>query len=277
MTISRFNLVPITSPTDPRVSDYTNLSDRVGIKQFNRFIAEGDLIVRHLIESTYTTRSIFIADYWLPRAEKTLHDLPPDVPVYIAPEPILDQVIGFAFHRGMLACGQTGSLPSTTALIERASSLTILEELSNHDNVGSIFRTVSALGGRHPAVILSADSCHPMYRKSIRVSMGHVLRVPFSITPPDAMLSSIFPALHNAGFTTIALTPAPDAIDLNDLDPRSITRPALILGAEGPGLTPLTQSAAKLRVRIPIARHADSLNVGVAAGIALHHFSRHFA
>ncbi len=273
MTSPRFNLQPITSAADPRVSDYTKLSDRVGIKQFQRFIAEGDLVIRHLLESTYRVRSVFIADYWLPRAEKVLHDLSPDIPVYIAPEPILDAIVGFKFHRGMLACGETGTLPTIPELLSRAQTLIILEELSNHDNVGSIFRTASALGGPHATVIVSADSCHPMYRKSIRVSMGHVLRIPFSISES---LPQDLPLLHAAGFTTIALTPAPDAVDLGTLSWRDIPKPALLLGAEGPGLSHATQAAAQIRVRIPITRHADSLNVGVAAGIALHHFSRRF-
>ena len=264
----------IQSASDPRVSDYTNLSERVGIKQFCRFIAEGELVVRHLIESPYKVRSVFLADYWLPRAQNVLIGLSPLVPVYSAPESVLNAVVGFKFHRGILACGETGTLPSVPQLLANATTLVILEELSNHDNMGSIFRTASALGGSGVAVLVSADSCHPMYRKSIRVSMGHVLRIPFTIS--DHLEQDLI-LVHAAGFTSIALTPDPAAVDLRTIYPAAVPKPALLLGAEGPGLSASLLSAANLNVRIPMSSHTDSLNVGVAMGIALHHLATRVA
>ena len=262
-----YNLIPISDASDPRVSDYTNLSDRVAIKQFDRFIAEGDVVVRHLVESPYQVRSVFVADYWMGRAEDVLSGLNDDVPVYVAPESVLDSVVGFKFHRGMLACGQTGTLPPLSSVLQNARTIILLEDLANHDNVGSIFRTTSALGGAGAAVVLNRGSCHPMYRKSVRVSMGHVLRIPFTIVEH---IGETLQSLKNAGFVTLAMTPAPDAVDLHALPLQGSPKFALILGAEGPGLSPATMKAADWRVRIPIAHHADSLNVGVAAGIGLY-------
>src|SRR5262249_36257417 len=156
--------------------------------------------------------------------------------------------------------------PDLPRMLASVRLLVVLEDLANHDNVGGIFRAVGALGGiGTAAAILSPRCCDPLYRKAIRVSMGMALRVPSArLEPWPAGLS----ALQEAGFTLLALTPRSDATPIDVLAP--IAKPALLLGAEGPGLSDAAMAMADRRVRIPIARGVDSLNVVVATGIALH-------
>jgi tRNA G18 (ribose-2'-O)-methylase SpoU len=204
--------------------------------------------------------------------------LPPETPVYLAEQPILNQVVGFNIHRGILAAGIRPQPPDLTQLLARARTLVILEDLANHDNVGGIFRATAALAGlplsvpsclrasvpSGSAILLSPGCADPLYRKAIRVSMGAALHIPFArLEPWPAALAQV----RAAGFTLIALTPAPDAAALSEVVRPA--RPALLLGAEGPGLSPEALAAADLRVRIPIDPAVDSLNVTVAGAIAL--------
>ena len=264
--------IPITDPADPRIADYTGIREAhlreqrltIADPAAPTFIAEGELVVRQLIESGLRVRSVLLTPQRLETVADALARLPADTPVYLADRSVMNTIAGFNIHRGILAAGERPASPSLDSLLASSRALVILEDLSNHDNIGGIFRATAALGGPGVPVLLSPRCCDPLYRKSIRVSMGTALRIPFArLEPwPDALAR-----IRRAGFTLVALTPDPGAVSIDQLPP--IPRPALLLGAEGSGLTKEAVSAAGLRVRIPIDPQVDSLNVVVAAGIAL--------
>ncbi|MBL9031942.1 MAG: RNA methyltransferase [Phycisphaerae bacterium] len=281
-------LVPIDSPADPRVADYANLRDRqlaarAGLgDRPGVFLAEGELVVRTLIDSGRRVRSVLITPTRLESMRDAIDRLPAEVPVYLAGPGVMDGVVGFHIHRGVLAAGDRWPEPTLAEVLARATRVLVLEGLANHDNVGGLFRVAAALGGveataqdggassersRHrAAVVLSPGTCDPLYRKAIRVSMGSALRVPFATaTPWPAVLADV----RRAGFRLVALTPGAGAVPIERLDP-SGPRVAVMLGAEGPGLSAEAMAMADVRVRIPIDPSVDSLNVVTAGAIALH-------
>jgi tRNA G18 (ribose-2'-O)-methylase SpoU len=277
---------PITSLSDPRVCDYAGLRD-AQLRQLAAapgeapgiFIAEGELVVRQLIASLLRIRSIFLTPPRLETMRDALERLAPDVPIFLADQPLMNGIVGFNIHRGILAAGQRPAAPSLDGLLAASAALVILEDLANHDNVGGIFRAAAGLAGipslhtdgppGGASVLLSPRTCDPLYRKAIRVSMGTALHIPFArLSPWPEALASV-----KGRFTLVALTPDSGATPIDRI-PDRIHRPALLLGAEGPGLTPQALAAADLRVRIPIDPRVDSLNVVVAAAIALHHLCR---
>jgi tRNA G18 (ribose-2'-O)-methylase SpoU len=207
-----------------------------------------------------------------------LQALPAGTPIFTADQDLMNGIVGFNIHRGVLAAGERPADPDLDLILASSATLLILEDLANHDNVGGIFRATAALGGiavlgsassAGASVLLSPRCCDPLYRKAIRVSMGAALQVPFSrLTPWPATLED----LRSRDWTLVALTPDPAAIPIDQLPP--IPRPALMLGAEGPGLTDSALAAAGIRVRIPISPAVDSLNVVTAAAIALHRLAR---
>jgi tRNA G18 (ribose-2'-O)-methylase SpoU len=260
--------VHIDTEGDPRIALFRNVGDADLLRDHGVFVAEGRLVVRTLLTaSPLKTRAVLVTK----PALETLGDLLVDgnVPVFVVPRSIMNGIVGFNIHRGCLALGERPATRPLEALLAQpdVSRLIVLENVSNADNVGGIFRCAAALGG--DAVVLGPHCCDPLYRKSIRTSIGASLRVPFaSATAWPGGLER----LRRCGFAIVALTPAPDATALDDIahELASHDRLALLLGAEGEGLTAEAQSAAHYRVRIPIAADVDSLNVAVAAGIALH-------
>jgi tRNA G18 (ribose-2'-O)-methylase SpoU len=259
---------------DPRAAIYANLKDaqlrsREYLGEHPLFIAESELVVRSLLTSRYPIHSILCTQQAL---EGLADALPADrnFPVFTVSRELMHDIVGFPFHRGVLAAGHRLVEPMLSELLARASSLTVLEGVNNHDNVGGIFRNVAALGGEHPAIVLGPGCCDPLYRKAIRVSIGHVLHVPFAKIAEADWLPAL-DTMCRAGFTIAALTPA-GATDIHDIQPP--TKPALLLGAEGPGLTAAAMERATLRVRIPMRPEMDSLNVMVAGAVAMSHLCR---
>lgn len=272
------SMIEITDPSDPRIGVFLNQKDAWLKAAHNPdasgddpdhgfFIAEGVLVVEHLLESRFPIESIFVSHSRVPGVEDLLHRVPESVPIYVAEQSVMDEIVGFPIHRGLLACGWRIPNPDPIEIAKNSRALVILEDLSNHDNVGSVFRSTAALGGAGVSIILSARCCDPLYRKSLRVSMGHALRVPFAIVED---LGSFIEQIRTLGYTSIALTPDPSSDPLDAGTHRSIERPALCFGAEGPGLTGRTMRAADLRVRIPMGLGVDSLNISVAAAVTLH-------
>lgn len=247
----------VGDPRDPRLADYLELREGELVKRRGVFIAEGSLVVRALLSSRFRTRSLLVL-------EKHVEALspPPEVPVYVAPREVMDAVAGFPIHRGVLAAGERGDGAAVSSVLGGEGAVVVLQGVSNHDNVGGIFRNAAALGAS--SVLLDETCADPLYRKSLRVSMGTALSVPFARAPMGALLD----ALEARGYETIALTPAPDAVSLRDL--HGVARPALLLGAEGPGLSAEVLARARRRVRIPIVPGVDSLNVATASAIALY-------
>jgi tRNA G18 (ribose-2'-O)-methylase SpoU len=263
--------VPVADPADPRLDDYRDLTtadrrpDRPGGRGL--VIAEGVVVVRRLIDSRYPVRSLLGVPR---RLDELAADLAPvDVPAYAADADTMAAVVGFHLNRGVLAVADRVPEPDPFALAASARLLAVAEAVNDHENLGSLFRNAAALGV--DGVLLGPRCADPLYRRSVRVSMGHVLRVPF------AALAGEWPGsldgLRTAGLTVAALTPAPDAVPLAAAGLTGV-RTALLLGAEGPGLTDEALAAADLRVRIPMATGVDSLNVATAAAVAFHEISR---
>tara|TARA_E500000318_G_scaffold1676_7_gene2295 strand:- start:55216 stop:56064 length:849 start_codon:yes stop_codon:yes gene_type:complete len=272
------SMIEITDPSDPRIGVFLNQKDAWLKAAHNPdasgseadlgyFIAEGVLVVEHLLDSRFPIESVFVSHSRVPGVEELLKRVPDSIPVYVAEQTVMDEIVGFPIHRGLLACGKRIPNPDPVELARSSRALVILEDLSNHDNVGSVFRSTAALGGEGVSVILSARCCDPLYRKSLRVSMGHALRVPYAIVED---LSEFIEKIRTLGFTSLAMTPDPGGEPVSMASHRAIERPALCFGAEGPGLTGRTMESVDLRVRIPMGRGVDSLNISVAAAVTLH-------
>ncbi len=259
--------VVITDPDDPRIADFRDLKagDRPEgtPRGTGTVIVEGVPAVERLLASPYRVRAVF----GVPGRVAAL-DLPDDVAAYEADKWLLSEVIGFRLTRGVLASADRRPPADLDALLAGPDPaaprrLAVLEALNDAENLGSIARSALALG--IDGLLLDPRCADPLYRRSVRVSMGHVLALPFAVLPE---WPGDLGRLHDAGYTTVALTPAADAVDLTSIDAREHLRTAVLLGAEGPGLTPEAQAAALIRARIPMRTGVDSLGVAAAAAIA---------
>jgi tRNA G18 (ribose-2'-O)-methylase SpoU len=253
----------ITDPDDPRLADYRALTDVELRTRFEAphglFIAEGELVLRRALRAGYRARSLLIDSK---RADQIAAiDVGP-APVYAATQAVLERVTGFHVHRGLLASFHRRPLLHAAGVLAAAERVAILEAINSHTNLGAIFRGAAGLG--MDAVLLSPTCADPLYRRSVRVSMGEVFAVPYArLEPWPAALADV----REAGFTLLALTPTPDATALQDLSGAHRRRPAVLLGAEGSGLSPAALAAADAAVRIPMRRGVDSLNVAAAAAV----------
>lgn len=275
-------LIPVQDLSHPLLAPYANMRDAELAQRQDPlnpaahaglFVAEGHLVLRRLLTSRYRTQSVLLADNRADELAPDLARLDPATPVFVAPQALFNDIVGFNMHRGVLAIGERGRDLSLADLLARPGPMLVLEDTCNHDNLGGIFRNAAALAGPGCSILLSPRSADPLYRKSLRVSMGTILAVPFARADawPDALTT-----LAAAGFETWALTPKAGAIDLPALTADLRARPrkiALVLGSEGPGLTEAALAACTHRVKIPMFKAApevDSLNVAMAAGIALY-------
>lgn len=249
---------------DPRIAPYADVGHPDRLRAAGLFVAEGRLVVRRLIDGgRFDVESVLVT----PAALRDMADVlaPATWPVFVSPVPVLQQLTGFNFHRGCLALARRGATWTLDALT-RARRLLALEGIANPDNVGGLFRIAAAFDV--DGAVLSPACGDPLYRKAIRTSMGAALRVPFATAGhwPDDLQR-----LRASGMRIVALTPDTRATPLREfaatVEPGS--RLVLIVGAEGTGLTPAALRAADRHVRIPMAADVDSLNVVVAAGIAL--------
>jgi tRNA G18 (ribose-2'-O)-methylase SpoU len=254
----------VIDASDPRIADYAHVGEPGWLLQRGLFVAEGRLVVRRLIEAaTFPISSVLVT----PAAYAALSDLlHPGLTVHICDQQTMNAVAGFNFHRGCLALAVRPAAGEPLTRFAGASRLLALEGVGNPDNVGGLFRVAAAFGAG--GVLLDATSGDPLYRKAIRTSMGASLQVPFArIHPWWPGLQS----LRAAGARVLALTPHVNATPLSKIT-RELPRGGvviLLLGAEGSGLSADSLREADAQVRIPIAAGVDSLNVTVAAGIAL--------
>lgn len=262
-------LLPIDDPQDPRIADYANVRDRDLARAAEGegvFVAEGEVVVRLLAErGRYRVRSMLLEARRVEPLRDVIAALPDDVPVYVVSQDVIDRVVGFHIHRGILAVGERGGASSPEALLREDGLVVGICGVTNHDNVGSIFRSAAAFGVR--SVLLDGQTCDPLYRKAIRVSVGAALVVPFARVPSAEAMCEV---LEGAGYEVLSLSPRADTA-LDALGPTK--RRALLLGAEGPGLAPAILARTRA-VRIPMAPGLDSLNVSVACGIALYEVAR---
>lgn len=241
---------------DPRLAEYTGLRTR-GERSDPYFIAESPHVVRTVVGAGCRIRSLLLT----PAVASSMADVVDTVPapVYLAPRAVLEAVVGFDLHRGALASVDRWPLPTVASVLAGASRIAMLERVNDHENLGVLFRNAAAFG--LDAVLLDRECADPLYRRSVRVSIGHVCTVPWT-------RYTSLPEVREAGFALVALTPAPDAVPIGDVEWPG--RCALMFGAEGPGLSDTALTAADLRVRIPMRPDVDSLNVATAAAIAFH-------
>jgi tRNA G18 (ribose-2'-O)-methylase SpoU len=256
--------VRIADPADPRVADYLQVRERDLVGREGRFIAEGVVVLEKLLAAgRHPVRSVLVAEKRLAPLADLLARLPAGAPVYAAEQAVMDAIVGFPIHRGVLAVGERAEPPAAelvAGLPDRALVMG-LQGIANHDNMGGLFRNAAAFGV--DAVLVGADCCDPLYRKAIRVSVGAALTVPFARLAPGEDLVSL---LAERGFETLALSPAGERT-LAEL--AAAPRQAALFGAEGPGL-PAALMARCRTVRIPMAAGFDSLNVATTSGIVLH-------
>jgi tRNA G18 (ribose-2'-O)-methylase SpoU len=262
-------ILPVSEPDDPRIDAYRNIRERDLVGREGLFVAEGQVVLAMLIASTaYRPQSLLIAAHRLPALADLIAPLGDDVPVYAAEQRVLDAIAGFPLHRGILAIGKRIDTPDADTLLARLpgeADVLLLSAIANHDNIGGIFRNAAAFGVK--AILLDADCCDPLYRKAIRVSVGAALLVPFArIAREDDPLA----LLDRHGFTALALSPS-GATTLSRAPVAK--RNAVLLGAEGPGLSADLLDRAT-SVRIAMAPGFDSLNVATTSGIVLHHLAR---
>jgi tRNA G18 (ribose-2'-O)-methylase SpoU len=259
----------VTDPADPRLADYVGLTD-VALRSRSEpglglYLAESERVIRRAMAAGHRPRSMLLADRWL----EPLADLVADVtatgaPVYRGDAPVLAALTGFHVHRGAIASMYRPPLRDVTDVVSGARRVVVLEDVVDHTNVGAAIRSVAAIGA--DAVLVTPRCADPLYRRSVRVSMGTVFQVPWTrIDPwPDGI-----DVLRDAGFTVAALTLTPDALDLDRFAADPPHRVAMILGTEGDGLSAGATARADLAVRIPMAGGVDSLNVAAAAAVAL--------
>lgn len=267
----------ILTPQDPRVIEYRGVSEPGLLRSRNLFVAEGRMILRRLIEDgRWTVRSVLVSDGARRDLEPTLAAIAPRVPVFVCESTDFLGITGHHIHRGCLALVERPPALSLDEVLSDTCLVLVLEGVTNADNVGSVFRNAAAFGAG--AVVLSPSCCSPLYRKATRTSMGATLRVPF--VHLDEWPSSLT-GLRTAGFTLAALVVMPvrapdeswETLETFASRPRP-PKLALMIGAEGPGLTAAVASAADYRITIPIEPAVDSLNLAVAAGIALERLTR---
>ena len=257
-------LVEIDSADDPRLADYRDLRDvelRKNLEaEHGLFLAEGEKVVRRALQAGFTARSFLMAPRWLDGLADVLAGS--EAPCYVISERLAEEVTGFHVHRGALASLERRPLPSVDEVLDGARSVLVLEDIVDHTNVGAILRSGAALG--FDAVLLAPRCADPLYRRAIKVAMGAVFSLPWTRLPDwyDAL-----PMLSQRGFTTVALTLAPDAVPVEEAV-AGLDRVALVLGSEGHGLSARWEQAADRRAIIPMAAGIDSLNVAAATAVA---------
>jgi tRNA G18 (ribose-2'-O)-methylase SpoU len=258
-------VVAVDDAADPRLADYRSLTDvalRTRIEPpGGLFIAEGALVIQRAVAAGYLLRSALMSPEWLARTADALAGS--DAPVYVGAESLLREITGFHVHRGALAAVHRRPLLAVGDVLAAAHRVVVLEDTVNHTNLGAVFRSAAGLG--MDAVVLSPSCADPLYRRSVRVSMGAVFTLPYA-------RARSWPAglaeLRADGFTVVALTPAADAVPLDRLEVPASQRVAVVLGTEGPGLSRAATALADVRAGIPMRPGVDSLNLAAAAAVA---------
>lgn len=264
-------LLRLTDPDDPRVADYTSLTD-VALRrklepERGMYLAESSKVLRRALEAGHRPRSFFMAEKWVTDLADVI-DAHPDVPLFVGGDDLLEAVTGFHLHRGALAAMQRPEpleLGHLLASLPDRPRIAILEDLVDHTNVGAVFRSAAALGVH--AVLVTPRCADPLYRRSIRVSMGTVFQIPWTrINPWPAGLN----VLQEAGYVVAGMTLGEGAITLDDLVTEEHERLALVFGTEGHGLTDRADRRLDRRVTIPMMHGVDSLNVAASSAVAFY-------
>lgn len=267
-------LIPVDDVTDRRIADFIGLRDHElrrrrespGGDLAGIFIAEGDIVVERAVRAGYTVRAVLVDGR---RREPLPVAIAPDVPVYAAGPDVVLKITGMAMHRGLIASLDRGPDRDVGEVLAQATRAVVLENVNNPTNLGVIARSAMGLGA--DALLLDPSCCDPLYRRASRVAMGEVFAMPWARTKrfPEGIDQVV-----DAGFSLLALTPDAAAEPIDDVVLAPDEKVALVLGAEGPGLTEETMAKVGRRVRIPIHGGVDSLNVGAAAAIACYVLGR---
>ncbi|HKP07347.1 MAG TPA: RNA methyltransferase [Microbacterium sp.] len=256
----------IPDASDERLADYRDLTDvalrRVIEPEGGLYIAESAKVIGRAIAAGHRPRSVLVQEKWLPDIEELVTDAA--VPTYVVTPAIAESLTGYAVHRGALASMHRPELPPVAEVVAAARLVVVLEDIVDHTNVGAIFRAAAGLGA--DAVLVSPRCADPLYRRSVRVSMGTVFQVPWTRLPEWGEARGV---LHDVGFELAALALSDDAVSLDAYGARRPERVALMLGAEGDGLSRRALEAADTVVTIPMAGGVDSLNVAAASAVAL--------
>ncbi|GAA2548578.1 tRNA G18 (ribose-2'-O)-methylase SpoU [Neomicrococcus aestuarii] len=262
------NVVHLENADDPRVADYVALSD-AALRQKRDpeqgiYIAESTNVVKRAIAAGHTPRSFFLTEKWLPKLSEEIARFP-EVPVLMGSPEILAEIAGFHLHRGALAAMNRPAIADVADILTGAKRVAILEGLTDHTNVGAIFRNAAAIGVG--AVLISPQCADPLYRRSIRVSMGTVFQIPWARVQewPEGLEK-----LKEAGFFLAGMSLGEDSITLDQLIAKRSSKLALIFGTEGDGLTTETDRLLDARVTIPMMNGVDSLNVAASSAVAFY-------
>jgi len=258
-------VVPLTSLDRPELDDFSRLTD-VALRRKTEpagglYLAESTKVIERAVDAGHVPRSVLTRNAWLPDLERLLAGFP-DVPVFVGDDELLEDLTGYHLHRGALASMHRPVLPDPSTILATARRVVVLDGLVDHTNVGAIFRSVAGLGA--DAVLVTPRCADPLYRRSVRVSMGTVLQVPWTRLPE---WKEAGPLLHEYGFEIAALALSDDAVPLERY--QAPDRVALVLGSEGDGLGRRALAEADTVVTIPMLHGVDSLNVAAAAAVAL--------
>ena len=263
-------LIVIDSLDDPRLADYSHLTD-VALKkargtEHGLYLAESAVVLERALRAGHSPRSVLALGSAVDEAVALVGDA---VPVFSGPAELLAELTGYQLHRGLVASMNRPALPSPERLLADASRVVILENVADPTNVGAIFRSVAAIWA--DAVLVTPRCSDPFYRRAIRVSMGTVLQVPWTRVGDWTATRGLLAA---SGFRIAALALEPGAMSLREFAANAPERVALVLGAEGEGLTPEAIAAADVIVQIPMAHGIDSLNVAATAAVAMYALAR---
>lgn len=259
-------VIRITDLNDEGLADYSRLTD-VALRRLSEpagglYIAESSKVIARALAAGHRPRSVLVLEQWLPDMERLFADY--DVPVYVGPPELLETLTGFNLHRGALAAMHRPELAPVASLIAGARRVVVLEDIVDHTNVGAIFRAVAGLGA--DAVLITPRCADPLYRRSVRVSMGTVLQVPWTRLPDWPAGADLLKA---EGFHLAALALSDDAVDLEEFAEHPPEKLAILFGTEGDGLTRRALAGADTVVTIPMLHGVDSLNVASASAVAL--------
>ncbi len=261
------HVVELSDPNDPALADYRDLTD-VALRRLlepagGLYIAESSKVIARALNAGHAPRSALALARWVPELEELLADF--DVPVFVADGAVLQTITGFDMHRGALAAMHRPAMPDPADLLRDARRVVVIEDVVDHTNVGAIFRSVAGLGA--DAVLISPRCADPLYRRSVRVSMGTVLQVPWTRIPDWPAAKQLF---VDAGFHVAALALSDTAISLDVFAADPPARVAIVLGSEGDGLSTKALGVADSVITIPMGHGVDSLNVAAASAVALY-------
>lgn len=259
-------IVHIDTADDPRLDDYRSLTDtalRLRTETATGlYIAESSKVIERAVGAGHRPRSVMVQERWLPGIADLLGDS--EVPVYVVPDAVAEAVTGYAVHRGALASVHRPVLPGVAETVAGGRLVVVLEGINDHANTGAAFRAAAGLGA--DAVLVSPRCADPLYRRSVRVSMGTVFQVPWTrIVDWDEAVQE----LRDAGYQIAALALDAQAVGLDAYVETRPAKVALLLGSEGEGLSPAALASADRTVMIPMSGGVDSLNVASAAAVAL--------